>query len=87
MARYGKWINLIGKVFGGVLIAYPGIQAAEDAIRVNDAASFPPSLLYRYTGWSPTTNSWQAPQAGLSVASIAGGIIVMKLFSWLSKRF
>lgn len=94
--RIGKYVNLAGKILGTVVVAGPGINAVYTAAMGNDLQDVGHNLLYAYTGYNdgniktgPGTGGaagFNAAQAGVAAASVVGGIVVIKLFSWLGKR-
>jgi hypothetical protein len=89
--RFGKYISLAGKAIGTLLFLTPALTVVNDisvakTVSVGNAGH---DLMYRYTGYYDGFNGgnsgFQWNVFGQSAAAIGGGIIVIKLFSWLGK--
>jgi len=87
MGKYGKWLNLAGKIFGGLLIGAPALEAVNDSIYNNNWLAFPSYLTYRYSGYNPTTRTFDSNALIAAAAEVAAGFAVMKLFSYIARRF
>ena len=86
--KFGKWINLAGKVIGGTVMAYPAISAVTTyGFQNNDWGHVPVHILQNYTGWQADQGQFYPASLGTGVASVLGGFVIIKLFSWMSKRF
>lgn len=80
-----KWVGLAGKIIGGVVIAGPAIQAVQQ--NINNPSAIPHGLVANYTGFQTDTGQWNSGQAATGIGSVAAGLILMKVFSYVAKRF
>ena len=93
--RLGGWVGFVTKIGGSVLVSSPLIRAAADAFGPGNAYSgnlagqaqyFPTRILFYYTGVDSNNNYALNPAIlGGSIASVAGGMIIIKIGSLLSK--
>lgn len=86
-----KWVSLAGKAVGAALVFTPSIRAVNDAFTnasgLNAVEYLPSRLLYYNTGYDTNTGNIDTSITTQAVASFAGGLIVMKLFSYVARRF
>lgn len=94
MAKHSvrKWVNLGGKILGGLVMAGPTISAWNDASTnggggISSLTYFPSRVLYYYTGYDTNTGQVNFSNTAYGVGSIAGGLILMRVFSYVSRRF
>jgi hypothetical protein len=80
-----KWFSLGGKILGGLVIGGPAIQAVSQ--NWSNPGAIPNAVLYGYTGIHGDTGQWEPAQTTVAAGSIIGGILIMKIFSYVAKRF
>ena len=81
------WISLGGKILGAVVIAAPAIKAISTDIQGGYPENIPNDVLQGYTGYDATTGGFNSTQLASGAASIVGGLVLMKVFSYVAKRF
>lgn len=85
-----KYFSLFGKVIGGVIIAGPAINVVVQKLPGgNDVGKWNTTgadMLYAYTGIG-SDGTVNVSQTAVGAGSIIGGVVVMKIFSWVAKRF
>jgi hypothetical protein len=84
---YRKYVSLAGKVLGGLVIAGPAITAVSNDIQSGSYQSIGRDVLYGYTGINSDDGSFNGSQAIAGVGSVVGGILLMKMFSYVARRF
>jgi len=84
--KVGKWVSLAFKGIGATVAAGPAISAV--SVNMSNPGNIPAQLLYNYTGYGswPGATGWNPAQAGVGFGSIAGGIVLAKLGSFLGKH-
>ena len=86
-----KWIGLAGKVLGGLIVAAPALKYTFQDVQAGVPQAIPADVLFGYTGYATgggTVNQgFDAAELGAGVASIVGGLIVMKVFSIVARKF
>lgn len=80
-----KWVNLAGKIIGASIVAYPALTAISQ--RLDSPSEIPQQVLYNYSGFSMNDGTFNAGVLATGVGSIAGGLILMKVFSYIAKKF
>lgn len=83
----GGWLSLTFHVIGSVVVAAPAIQAGIKAFNAKDFTYFPGDVLYNYTGVSMTDGNINLKQTTVGIGSVAGGIGLAKLGSYLGRIF
>lgn len=84
--HFGKYINLAGKILGTLVIASPVIASAQQSLPSGDFQGFLNGTVARYTGYNIENQNFDYAQLGGGVAAVAGGIFIIKLFSWIGKK-
>jgi len=77
-----KILGLVGTGVGIAVVSSPAITS----IDVSNPGNIPKNMLYNYTGYSLDSQSWNAQQAGVGVASVLGGILLIKAFRWVARQ-
>ena len=89
------YVSLAGKVLGALIVGGPAIAAVSAGLGIGqsgggiggNAQDIPRFVLYNYTGFDPKSGNFNAAQLGVGIASVAGGLILMKVFSYIARRF
>ena len=76
----------VGKILGGLVIGGPAINVVMADAQSGNFMSIGNDVLFAYTGLGGTTPI-NFEQTLKGVGSIVGGIAIIKLFSWVAKRF
>ena len=86
--KVGKWVGLAGKIIGAVVIFSPTFRGVTDAMQTNpnEPSYYASRILFYNTGYDTNTGAINFPVATGAVASFAGGIVLIKLFSYLGKH-
>jgi len=81
----GGMIGLALKIFGAVAVAAPGIAATAEVVKSKNWAQFPVAIVAHYTGYNLNSHTLDTGELTASVASIAGGIALAKLGTFVAK--
>lgn len=79
----GGWAGFLLKVGGVVSISGPAINAVVS--NINQPQQIPRWLVQQYTGFDPQTQQFNQGQMITSIASIGGGLILVKLGHWIGR--
>ncbi len=79
------YVSLAGKVIGLLVIGGPAIKAVTD--HVSNPAEIPNWIIYNYTGYEPGTTTINFAQTAAGALQVAAGLILMKVFSVVARRF
>jgi hypothetical protein len=81
----GRYVTLTGKILGTVVMAAPAIQAVTQDISAPQ--QIPRDVLRNYTGVDYTGQvGWDQGLLFGGVTALAGGYVIMKLFSFMGKH-
>lgn len=83
----GGWVSFGFKLLGVTVAAGPAIQLTKQAWVDGTWQQLPQSILWGYTGYDTTNGTWNANQAGVAVASVAGGILLAKAGKYIGRMF
>lgn len=75
----GGMLSLVFKILGIVVVAGPAINATIADLQKQDFSNFGNDILYAYTGYSVPGQNLNVGQLGAGIASIAGGVGLMKV--------
>lgn len=82
------YISLGGKIIGALVIGGPALQAAIRQTQGGGSLDrIPHDILYNYTGINSDGGSINFAQTLVGVGTIVGGLLLMKVFSYVARRF
>ena len=82
-----KWFGIAGKIIGGTVVAMPAITAVGNNLKNGNPGNIPHDILENYTGVDATTGAFYSEHLMGGIASIVGGLVLIKVFSMVGKHF